>query len=80
VITPQVDEEFIGTIDVWQLRQLRWPVLRMLARHYVEERELGRYVRDLLKSKRWNAVRVVPHPEPHGEHPHVFDLYGQRLY
>jgi hypothetical protein len=68
------DEVFIGTVDVWQLRELRWPILRLFARRYVEERELGRYVRELLATKNWQAIKVLPHSDA----PHVFDLYGQR--
>jgi hypothetical protein len=69
------DEVFIGTIDVWQLRELHWPILRMFARRYVEERELGRYVRELLATQKWQAIKVIPHADT----KHVFDLYGQRF-
>ena len=69
-------EEFIGVIDVWELRQLRWPFTRLLAPHFVEERELGRYVRELLASGAWSTLRVVPRPD--AKHPHVFAIYGQR--
>lgn len=75
-MTQRVDEEFIGTVDVWQLRQLRWPVMRILARHFVEELELGRYMRRLLATGEWSAVRVQPRPNPAQAETHVYDVYG----
>ena len=70
---PMPPEEFIGTIDVWQLRKLRWPVLRALCRRYVETRELREYERQLLATNRWTRVRCEPAAlEP----AHVFNFYG----
>lgn len=73
----QSQEQFIGTVDVWQLRQVRWPFMRLLARHFVEEVELGRYMRRLLATGHWSAVRVVPRAHPAQANAHVFDVYGQ---
>jgi hypothetical protein len=70
-------EEFIETVDVWSLRQIRWPVMRALCRRYVEERELRLYERDLLATRRWSVVRCVPQPSASGDCPaHLFDVYG----
>jgi hypothetical protein len=70
-------EQLIGTIDVWTLRQLRWPLLRVFARHFVETRELCRYERDLLSTGHWASVRVSPHAGAVGAtSSHIFDVYG----
>jgi hypothetical protein len=73
-----VQEEFIGTVDVWDLKSgIRWMIMRVFARHFVEEVELGRYLRGLLATRRWSVVRVVPHINPQGlPSRHVFDVYG----
>ncbi len=73
----QVEHQFIGTVDIHDLRQLHWPIMRLLAPHFVEELELGRYVKGLLATRRWRDVRVVPHRTEDGElSKHVFDVYG----
>lgn len=74
-----IPEEFIGTVDVWQLRQMRWPILRALARDFVEQCELERYMSGLLDSGYWRSVRVVPHADPAVKRPHLFDVYGSHL-
>src|SRR5919202_7124514 len=74
----QVQEEFIGTVDVWELRSgIRWMITRVFSRHFVEEVELGRYMRGLLATRRWSVVRVVPHINAQGlPSSHLFDVYG----
>ena len=75
----KIPDEFIETIDVWALRSLRWPVMRVLSRHFVEERELRRYERGLLATGRWTLVRVAPHQSDAGTaSTHIFDVFGQR--
>jgi hypothetical protein len=70
-------EEFIGTVDVWALRNTRWPFMNMLARRFVDARELCAYERDLLASGRWTVVRTQPHVGDAGApSTHVFDVYG----
>jgi hypothetical protein len=73
-----MQEEFIGTVDVWELKSgIRWMITRLFSRHFVEEVELGRYLRSLLATRRWSVVRVVPHSNPQGlPSTHVFDVYG----
>ncbi len=74
----QPQQEFIGTVDIHDLRQLHWPLMRLLAPHFVEELELGRYMKGLLATGRWRDVRVVPHRSATGElSKHVFDVYGE---
>jgi hypothetical protein len=73
----QPHEEFIGTVDIGQLRQLRWPILRCLAPRFVEACELDQYMRGLLASERWTSVRVTPRATPTGASPHVFEVYGR---
>lgn len=73
-----MQEEFIGTVDVWELKSgIRWMITRLFSRHFVEEVELGRYMRGLLATRRWSVVRVVPHMNEEGlPSTHVFDVYG----
>ena len=75
----KIADEFIETIDVWALRSLRWPVMRVLSQHFVEKLELRRYERGLLATGRWTLVRVSPHWSDAGvASTHVFDVYGSR--
>lgn len=70
-------EEFIGTVDTWELRDLRWPLMRALCRRYVEQSELRRYELRLLTTSRWARVRCVPRLGEGGvASTHVFDVYG----
>ncbi len=72
-------EQFIETVDLGQLRSgSLWPVMRVLAPAFVEEIELGRYMRRLLATHRWSVVGVVPHADVHHlPSKHVFDVYAQ---
>jgi hypothetical protein len=74
----QHHEELIGTVDVSRLRSgIRWMIMRPFAPHFVEEVELGRYLRGLLATRRWSIVRVVPHLDDLGApSSHVFDVFG----
>jgi hypothetical protein len=70
-------EEFIETVDVRQLRNLDWPVLRVLCRGFVEHRELRQYERNLLDQHRWKMIRCVPHLAESGKaSTHLYDVYG----
>ncbi len=72
-----VIDEFIATVDVWELRHLHWPFMRALCRSYVEQRELRHYERGLLATHRWSIVRCIPHRDAAGAvSSHVFDVYG----
>ncbi len=70
-------EEFIGTVDVWQLKQVRWPIVGVLATRYIDHLELTRYVRGLLSSGRRRNVHAVPHIEEQHRHERLYDLYGE---
>jgi hypothetical protein len=70
-------EVLVGTVDIGQLREIRWPIMRLLARRYVEEMEMGRYMRTLLATGHWAVVLMVPHKTLQGTpSTHVFDVYG----
>jgi hypothetical protein len=71
------NEQFIGTIDLWTLGTVRWPILRAFCRGYVEQRELRQYERQLLATRRWSMVRCVPLVDQAADTvPHIFDIYG----
>lgn len=70
-------EVFITTIDAARLSTVRWGLMRAMFPRFVEEMELGRYVRSLLGSGRVAAVRIEPHRQPNGRiSEHEFDIYG----
>jgi hypothetical protein len=74
------DEHFIAHVDTTQLHQLRWPILGILARHYVEHLELRHYLNELLASGAWLSVRAVPHPTqrcPADGATTEFDIFGR---
>jgi hypothetical protein len=67
----------LATVDVRELRTLRWGFLRELFPAFVEEIELGRYLRQLLARRENRAVAIEPHRDANGElSTHVFDVYG----
>lgn len=66
-------EVTIGTVDVWQLeRGVDWPIMKALAREYVDRVALNRYVSKLLATHSWSCVRVTPHPNS----AHLYDVSG----
>ncbi len=68
---------YIARLDVWQLRKLRWPIMRAFAPRYVERAELRRYQRELLESGQWAEVVAVPRDDTaHPREQHLFDIYG----
>ncbi len=73
----RVDEQFIGTVDVWQLNQMRRPILRVFARTYVDQLELRHHLQGLLGTGVWRSVRAVPHVDPARRYQHVFDIFGR---
>lgn len=70
--------EFIDTVDVSRLRSgIRWMIMRPFAPKLVQELELGRYLRELLQTRRWSVVHVEPHLDDYGTpSSHIFDVYG----
>lgn len=65
-----------ATVDVTQLNTLRWGPMRQLFPSFVEEIELGRYLKRLLAHAECQAVQLESHRAPDGTAlPHVFDVY-----
>jgi hypothetical protein len=74
---PQQKEQFIQTVDVRELHELDWPILRLLTPSFVERLELRRYKHHLLASGQWDRIRAMPRRDSSGGvSPNVFDLYG----
>jgi hypothetical protein len=68
--------EVVATVDVRELHSIRWGMMRQIFPRFVEDVELGRYLRTLLTSGRCDAVRIVPHRGPDGRpSTHVFHVY-----
>ena len=65
----------LATIDIRQLNTLRWGPIRQMFPAFVEDIELGRYLKRLLVSSQCRAVQLQPHREPDGTlSTHVFDV------
>ena len=70
------DEELIATIDAHELHGIRWGMMRQMFPKFVEEIELGRYLRELLTSGHYGVVRVSRHRDSGGQlSTHAFDVY-----
>jgi hypothetical protein len=66
----------VATVDVAQLNTLRWGPMRQLFPSFVEEIELGRYLKRLLTNAGCQAVQLEPHRAPDGTAlPHLLDVY-----
>ena len=70
------EEQFLGTVDTHDLHDIDWPFIRLFFPHFVEEMELGRYIKNLVRSHHWRAVRAVPHDIGGSLSDHVFDVYA----
>jgi hypothetical protein len=51
--------ELIATVDVRELHSIRWGMMRQIFPRFVEDIELGRYLRTLLASGHYGAVRIA---------------------
>jgi len=70
-------EQFLGAVDVRELHELDWPIVRLVSPSFVEGLELQRYKRRLLDSHKWDRVRAVPYRDIDGNvSSHRFELYG----
>ena len=69
----QNTEQFIGTIDVRDLHEYRWPIVGVLARRFVDRLELRRHERKLLDSGQWTSIRCVPLRDGSAS---VYELFG----
>lgn len=73
---PSTSAKLVSTIDVRELRGIRWGIMRQMFPKFVEEAELGRYLRALLSTDQCDAVRVEPHRAADGrQSTHIFDVY-----
>jgi len=73
-VRPQ--RQLLATVDVLELHSLRWGPLRQLFPGFVEEIELGRYLKKLLRTSDNRAVAIEPHREANGQtSTHVLDVY-----
>jgi hypothetical protein len=63
--------ELIATVDSRELNTLRWGPMRQMFPAFVEEVELGRYLKKLLASMTCCAVEIAPHAGS----SHIFDVF-----
>ena len=67
----------LATVDVRELHSIRWGPIAQLFPSFVEEIELGRYLKRLLVRNDNSAVTIEPHRTQDGlPSSHVFDVYG----
>jgi hypothetical protein len=68
--------QLLATVDVRELHTVRWGLMRWLAPKFVEEVELGRYLKTLLSGAENQAVAIEPHRDSSGRaSTHVFDVF-----
>ena len=61
----------LATVDTRDLNTLRWGPMRQLFPAFVEEIELGRFLKKLLATMQCCAVEIAPHRGSN----HVFDVF-----
>ena len=68
--------KLLATVDVTTLNSLPWGPIRQMFPAFVEEIELGRYLKKLLATAECRAVQLQPHVQTDGAPaPHVFDVF-----
>jgi hypothetical protein len=73
----QNEEQFVETVDVRDVKQLRSPIIRFFASRFADQLTLELRKRQLLATGRWKLIRAVPRSEGSEEaSTQVFDLYG----
>ena len=73
---PESTRQLIATVDARELQTQMWGPLRAMFPTFVEEIELGRYLKRLLAHDTPQAVVVEPHRDADGRaSSHVFDVY-----
>jgi hypothetical protein len=68
----------VATVDVKQLSSVRWGPMRQLFPAFVEDLELGRYLKRLLAETTTDCqtVQLEPHRDAQGRlMPHVIDVF-----
>lgn len=68
--------ELLATVDVRELNSLRWGPIRQMFPEFVEEIELGRYLKNLLAANGCRPVQLEAHRQPNGQvAQHTFDVF-----
>jgi hypothetical protein len=66
----------VATVDVNTLNSLRWGPIRQMFPGFVEEVELGRYLKQLLASSQCKRFAIQTHVQTDGKPSrHVFDVF-----
>jgi hypothetical protein len=74
--TGTIARELLATVDVRELNSLRWGPIRQMFPEFVEEIELGRYLKDLLAANGCRPVQLEAHRQPNGTvSDHMFDVF-----
>jgi hypothetical protein len=71
--TSKSTRRLIATVDIRDLNTVRWGPMRQMFPRFVEELELGRYLKRLLASEQCRAVEIAPHAGS----THIFDVFAQ---
>jgi hypothetical protein len=67
--------QLIARIDVLELAASADWFLQLIAPEVIEAAVLGRYVRDLIATGRWQQIAIVPRPDDGGAGSRL-DVYG----
>ena len=66
----------IATVNTHELNSPGWNLIRLMFPHFVEEMELGRLLRELMKDGHYTSLRVEHHRSADGRaSSHEFDIY-----
>jgi hypothetical protein len=69
--TSTPSRRLVATVDTRDLNTVRWGPMRQMFPRFVEEIELGRYLKKLLATMQCSAVEIAPQ---HGS-THIFDVF-----
>jgi len=61
----------LATVDIRELNTLRWGPMRQMFPSFVEDIELGRYLKQVLRNHGCRAVAIAAH----GASSHILDVY-----
>lgn len=65
----------LATVDIRELNTVRWGPIRQLFPAFVENIELGRYLKHLLATAQCRAFQLRPHRDASGKlSTHIFDV------
>ena len=66
----------VATVDVRQLNTLNWGPIRAMFPAFVDELELARYMKRVLRNSQCKGVRAEPHQDASGvKSTHVYDVF-----